>query len=74
MTHALRERHPHNAIGKDPLVVTLRYRCECAQNEVLSISVVVDINAPEQHFLWTMKQLREDVLFEVGQHLKRPAA
>ena len=68
MVHGLAQRHPHNAVGRDPLTVTLRYRCECAANEVLAISVVIDMNTPEDAFVATMKQLRRDVQFEVKQH------
>lgn len=70
MTHLLRERHSLNAIGHNPLVVTLRYRCECAANEVLTISAVIDVNSEEDKFLWTMKNLWRDVKFEVEQHIK----
>lgn len=72
MTHGLRQRHPFNAIGTNPMIVSLRYRCECATNEVLQISVVLDLNAPEEHFLFTMKELWRDVKFEVEQHINPP--
>lgn len=70
MTHALRNRHTHNAVGNDPLVCSLRYRCECTGNEVLSISAVIDVNSSEEAFVWTMQQLWRDVKFEVEQHIK----
>jgi hypothetical protein len=70
MTHCLRQRHPLNAVGLNPLVVTLRYRCECAANEVLTISVVLDIDRPEEQFVATMKQLWRDMKFEVEQHIE----
>lgn len=72
MTHALRERHPLNAVGANPLVASLRYRCECATNEVLAISVVIDMDAGEECFVWTMRQMWRDVKFEVQQHLTPP--
>lgn len=72
MTHEVRERHPLNAIGHNPLVVSLRYRCECQTNEVLQISTVLDMKTTEEQFLWTMKALWRDVKFEVEQHLKPP--
>ena len=72
MTHRLQQRHPLSAIGHNPLVVSLRYRCECAQNEVLQISAVIDMNSTEQEFVWTMQQLLRDVKFEVEQHLNPP--
>jgi hypothetical protein len=65
MTHALRQRHPLNAVGANPLVASLRYRCECAENEVLQIQVVMDMNTSEEQFAWTMRQLWRDVKFEV---------
>lgn len=72
MTHLLRNRHEHNGIGVDPLVCSLRYRCECATNEVLQISAVIDMNISEENFVWTMQRLWRDVKFEVQQHLTRP--
>ena len=72
MTHQLRQRHPLNACGANPLTVTLRYRCECAGNEVLSIAAVLNNDMSEQEFIWTMKRLWEDVRFEVAQHLNPP--
>lgn len=72
MVHKLPERHPHSAIGANPLIVSLRYRCECGQNEVLQISAVIDLNADEDAFVWTMRHLWKDVKFEVQQHLTPP--
>ena len=69
MTHALRERHPLHAVGHHPLVASLRYRCECATNEVLQIQVVIDKDISEEQFVWTMRQLWRDVQFEVEQHI-----
>lgn len=74
MTHGLALRHPLNGCGANPLIVTLRYRCECAGNEVLTISTVLDMNADEEVFLWTMRQLWRDVKLEVRQHLNPPSA
>jgi hypothetical protein len=70
MTHRLRQRHPLNACGSNPLIASLRYRCECAGNEVLQIQVVMDMDTPEERFIWTMRNLWRDVQFEVEQHLK----
>jgi hypothetical protein len=49
---------------------TLRYRCECAANEVLQISVAFDAKTTEEQFLFTMRALWRDVQFEVEQHLR----
>lgn len=73
MTHRLGQRHPLNAIGANPMIVSLRYRCECAANEVLQISVVLDMDCDEERFLMTMRQMWRDVKFEVEQHLNPPA-
>jgi hypothetical protein len=73
MTHRLGQRHPLNAIGANPMIVSLRYRCECATNEVLQISVVLDMDCDEERFVMTMKQMWRDVKFEVEQHLNPPA-
>ena len=72
MTYGLQRRHPLNGCGANPLVASLRYRCECAGNEVLSIQTVLDMNCTEEIFLWTMRQLWRDVKFEVEQHLNPP--
>jgi hypothetical protein len=72
MVHKLAQRHPENACGPNPLIVSLRYRCECGQNEVIQLSAVIDLNAPESHFMQTMLLLWRDVKFEVQQHLKPP--
>lgn len=72
MTHLLRQRHPLNAVGHNPLIASLRYRCECANNEVLQIQVVIDMKADEDAFIWTMRQLWRDVQFEVDQHINQP--
>lgn len=72
MTHYLEQRHPLNAIGANPLIASIRYRCECAENEVLQISAVFDMHTTEEQFVWTMKQLWRDVKFEVEQHLTPP--
>jgi hypothetical protein len=74
MTHTLRQRHPLNAIGANPMVVSLRYRCECATNEVLQIQVVLDKDVSEEQFMWTMRQMWRDVCFEVEQHINPPPA
>jgi hypothetical protein len=72
MTHLLRQRHPLNAIGENPLIVSLRYRCECNENEVLQISMVLDMDTSEEAFVMTVKQMWRDVKFEVDQHLNPP--
>jgi hypothetical protein len=74
MTHGLRQRHPLNAIGANPLICSLRYRCECAENEVLQIHVAIDMDTEEEKFIWTMRQLWRDVKFEVEHHLNKPQA
>lgn len=73
MTHRLRQRHALNAVGDNPLVASLRYRCDCAVNEVVSIQVVIDKDATEEQFVWTMRQLWRDIQFEVEQHIKGAA-
>lgn len=72
MTHNLRQRHPLNAVGNHPLIVTLRYRCQCQANEVLTIGAAIPIDSSEESFVWTMRQLWQDVKFEVEQHLNPP--
>lgn len=72
MTHRLRERHPLNAIGHNPLIIQLRYRCQCNENEVLQIGMAIDIDSSEEAFMWTVRQMWRDVKFEVEQHLNPP--
>jgi hypothetical protein len=55
------------------MIVSLRYRCECATNEVLQISIVLDMDCDEERFVMTMKQMWRDVKFEVEQHINPPA-
>lgn len=74
MTHLLSQRHPLHACGHNPMIVSLRYRCECAGNEVLNIQIVLDKDCTEEKFMMTMKQMWRDVKFEVEQHLKPPRA
>jgi hypothetical protein len=69
MPHALMQKNPHNPNMMLPLLVSLRYRCECANNEVVSIQIVLDPNISEDNFLWTMRQLYGDLFFEVQQHI-----
>jgi hypothetical protein len=73
VTHALGQRHPLSAVGANPLIVSLRYRCECATNEVLQIQAVIDMGSSEEKFMWTVRQLWRDVKFEVEQHINPPA-
>ena len=73
MAHRLGQRHPLNGCGHNPMIASLRYRCECAGNEVLQIMAVMDMNATEDVFVMTMRQLWRDVKFEVEQHLNPPA-
>jgi hypothetical protein len=72
MTHCLRERKTESP-WTNPLVVSLRYRCTCATNEVLQIQTVLDMNMSEEAFIWTMKNLWRDVKFEVKQHIEEAA-
>lgn len=52
----------------NPLMVSMRYRCDCANNEVLQISVVIDKDTDEEVFTWTMKRLLKDMKIEIKQH------
>jgi hypothetical protein len=72
MPHGLERRHPLNACGANPLTVTLRYRCECAGNEVIAISVILDRDCSKEQFSFTMEMLYRDIMFEVQQHLNPP--
>jgi len=69
MTHCLR-KPAEESPWLNPLVASLRYRCQCSTNEVLQIQVVMDMNMPEDQFVWTMRNLWRDVKFEVEQHIK----
>lgn len=65
--HPSAERKPYQR----PLLVQFRYRCDCVGREVLSESCVLDLDMPEEQFMWTMRRLREDILAEVAQHIKK---
>lgn len=61
----------HNLEKRYPLVASLKYRCDCANNEVLAISVVLGTETTEEQFVWTMKQLWRDTKLEVEKHLQQ---
>lgn len=73
MPHHLMNRHASSAI-MNPLMVTMRYSCECANGEVVTINVVVDKDMPDEAFAWTMRTMLKDMRIEIDQHVKRPAA
>lgn len=73
MPHRLAEHDPHSAVD-NPMTGTLRYRCGCANNEVITISVVFDAAADEERFLYTMRQAFRDLRFEIKQHIAPPRA
>jgi hypothetical protein len=52
------------------MVASLRYRCACGNQELLSIQVVFDATVEERRFLETMKQMWRDMQTEIAQHLK----
>lgn len=72
MTHKLSQRHPHSAIGHNPLIVSMRYRCQCGQNEILQLSMAVDLDVTRERFLATMGAMFDDLHFEVDQHINPP--
>ncbi len=75
MVHRLaKPEQPLHAAGMAPLTASLRYRCACANNEVLQVSVVFDVYADEERFVWTMRQLWRDVQTEIKQHTNQPPA
>ena len=70
MTHRLEKPTEHSPI-QGPLVATLRYRCSCANNEVLTISVVMPLEMPEEQFMWVMRNQWRDMQTEIKQHTNR---
>lgn len=70
MPHALL-KPAHDSPYDRPLLATLRYRCACANREVLTIQTVLPHDIPEEQFVWTMRQLWRDLRFEAEQHLKQ---
>lgn len=72
MPHRLAQPdRPLHASGQRPLTASLRYRCACANNEVLTIQVVMPSEADEQIFVWTMRQLWRDMQTEIAQHTEQ---
>lgn len=53
-----------------PVMVQMRYRCKCVGREVLTESCVLDLDMTEETFIWSMRRLRESIIFEVEQHLE----
>ncbi len=71
MTHRLsRPNEPLNPMGRTPMVASLRYRCACGNQELLSIQTVFDTTATEDQFVWAMRMLWRDMQTEVRQHLE----
>lgn len=59
-----------SAAIRRPVTVSARYACQCANREVLTINVVLDLNLPEWAFIEAMRQLRQDIIKEVNQHVE----
>ena len=71
MPHRLAQHNDLNAVGANPLQITARYRCACGTKEVLTIALMIDLNVPEEMFVWTMQRLLRDLRTEVEQHLEK---
>lgn len=69
MVHHLAQRNKHSAI-QEPVIVTMRYRCVCANGEVLALSTVIDLEVGDEIFNFMMQQIIKDVRIEIAQHLK----
>ncbi len=54
-----------------PALITFRYKCDCVGREVLAESLVIDLDMPEDVFIWTMKRVRENMLREIATHLEK---
>lgn len=78
-----REKHP-NAFTA-PFMISMRYRCSCANNEVIQINTVFDLDhlgvdwqarriVNEDVLHWTIKRMIRDMLTEIRQHTNRPTA
>jgi len=73
----LGKRHPH--AFREPFMITMRYQCPCANQEVIALNVVFDLDQldvdwdkrkinNEEAFHWTMKRMIRDMLTEIKQH------
>jgi len=71
MSDAITNAHTDPKPFQRPLLVQFRYRCDCVGREVLTESVVLDLDMPENLFVWSMQRLRESILAEVKQHLEK---
>ena len=69
MPHELMKK-PENSPYAAPLLMSLRDRCGCANNEVLTIQSVLPLDIDEEAFIWTVRQLYRDLRFEVRQHIR----
>ncbi len=66
MTHRLSHPGNHlNAAGAAPMTATLRYKCDCGNRELLTISVVFDVYQSEAMFLETMRMAFRDMHTEI---------
>jgi hypothetical protein len=70
MPHALMAQHEENP-HRHPLLLSARFRCDCAANEVLTVQTVIDLNLPDDVLEWTLRLLVLDVRREVRQHMTR---
>ena len=59
-----------HAAGLAPMTASLRYRCACGNQELLSIQVVFDSTCDERRFIETMRNLFLDMRTEIAQHIK----
>jgi hypothetical protein len=55
-----------------PLLITARYACDCVGRDVLVESIVLDLDGPDEVFIWAMQGLLRSVRAEIAQHLNPP--
>jgi hypothetical protein len=78
-----REKHPNAFMA--PFMISMRYRCSCANNEVITINTVFDLDmlgvdwekrriVNEDTLHWTIKRMIRDMLIEIRQHTGEGAA
>lgn len=75
-----RENIDHKPSLDNPLIIQMRYRCACANNEVISLSYVLEMETldlvvakNDEKFIWLMRRLLRDMQIEIEQHSNKGA-
>jgi hypothetical protein len=72
MTHLNMKSHGQkNVIFGNCIAITVRFQCDCAGGEVVTISSLVDRDAPKGRLEAAVQLMIQDLNYEIEQHMKR---